>query len=256
MLYQCPSHFWLYFSSFAAAFFCIAYAVIHYWSIVAYPPEGLAWWIPHGFAVICLFMGLFGVWFLYSSAFIVRRITAVPAGLLPAAQLRAAAARAKAKGPGRASAAASASASSAAAQLQAGPVALECEVSSLLPFLPARKIVAAPGEVLLPFKFAGLPMATHAGKGVPSPPPPPRGVIGRIAKPFEVLGRGVGGAFHGLRRGLLRQGFAPIKVKGMRYKIDITGGELFEKGKVLDHVVAFRPERFQDTTWQQKMFII
>lgn len=255
VLYQCPSHFWLYFSSFAAASFCITYAVIHYWSVVAFPPEGLAWWIPHGFAVICLFMGLFGVWFLYSSAFIVRRITAVPAALLPAAQLRAAAARAKGKAKSQGSG--KTSAAEEATQLHANPITLECEVSSLLPFLQPKKVLAAPGEVLLPFKFAGLPMAKDAGKAVPPPPPPPPdGVIGRIAKPFEVLGRGVRGAFLGFRRGLLRQGFAPIKVKGMRYKVDVTGGKLFENGKVLDHIVAYRPERFQDSSWQEKMFII
>lgn len=200
-------------------------------------------------------MALFGIWFLYSSAFIVRRITAVPTGLLPAAQLRSAAAQAKGKPKGATRAERETAAAAAAAQLQAEcPVMLESEVSSLLPFLQPRKIVARPSEVLLPFKFSSLPMAKEAG-GVVAPPPAD-GVIGRIARPFEALGRGTSGAFSGLRRGLLREGFAPIKVNGMRYKIDVTGGKLFEQGRVLDHVVAFRPERFHDASIHEKILII
>lgn len=261
VLYECPSHFWLHFSSFAAASFCIVYAVIHYWSFVANPPEGLAWWIPPGFALICIVMGLFGVWFLYSSAFIVRRITAVPTDLLTEAQLRVAAAKAKdrarpqnkarAKAPGKTSAADTVD--QLQLRLQTRPIMLECEVSSLIPLLQPNKVVAAPNQVLLPFKFADLPMAKEAGNAMP---PPPRGVIGSIARPFQALVRGVGDAFHGLRRGLLRNGFAPVRVKGMRYKIDVTGGKLFEKGRVLDHVVTYGPGSLHQSTWQEKVFII
>lgn len=233
VLYQCPSHFWLYFSSFAAATFCIAYALINYMNVVVHPPEGLAWWIPHGFAVICLFMGGFGLWFLYSSAFIVRRVTAVPTRSLSAVQLRAAGLGVKAAGG-------------------SAPVLLECQVSSIVPFLQPRKVLARPDEVLLPFRFADLPMAN-------APEATPRssvGVLDAIATPFRVVNREMSGAFGGLRRGLLRQGFAPIKVKGRRYKIDVTGGTLFERGKVLDQIVLFKPNRFLNPTWQEKLFII
>lgn len=233
MLYQCASHFWLYFSSFAAATFCIAYALINYMNVVVRPPEGLAWWIPHGFAVICLFMAGFGLWFLYSSAFIVRRVTAIPPSSLSPGQRRAA--------------------DLSDNRLPDNRLLLECQVSSLVPFLPPRKVLARPNEVLVPFLFGGLPMAQAPQATAPRPA---IGVVDAIARPFRVVNRQVSGAFAGLRRGLLRQGFAPIKVKGRRYKIDVTGGELFGSGRVLDHIVRYRPHDFKKSTWQEKLFII
>ncbi|KAF3769622.1 hypothetical protein M406DRAFT_221286, partial [Cryphonectria parasitica EP155] len=229
VLYQCPSHFWIHVSSLSAAVFCIAYAVFHYWNSVVHPPEGLAWYVPHLFAVICLTMVSAGFWFLYSTAFIVRRITAIPKTAVPASYLRA--------GPGNTMTPAR---QALLAALQESPVALECEMSMLVPFLPTKKVIAAPSEVWLPFRFQAMPLAS-AAPAEAATPQGGGGVMSMITRPFKAFGRGVNGAFLGLRRGLLREGFAPIKVKGTRYKVDITSGNLFDKGRAVDALLPYRP---------------
>lgn len=200
--------------------------------------------VPHGFAFICLTMACAGIWFMYSTAFIVRKITAIPKTSLPASYLKGGAGKARKK--------MSADEEQSLQALQASPIALECELSKMIPLLPAKKIIAAPSQVLLPFKFANTPVAMAAGQVVQ--PSPVDGFIGKIAKPFEFLGRGGSSAFQGLKRGLLREGFSPIKIKGLRYKVDVTGGKLYNKGKVIDHVVAYRPERFLNASWQDHLF--
>lgn len=188
-------------------------------------------------------MAFVGMYFVCSTAFIVRKITAIPKSTLPASYLKGGVGKRKKMSPAE---------EQSLQALQASPIALECELSKMIPLLPAKKIFAAPSEVMLPFKFANTAMAAEAGKAVQ--PPPVDGFIGKVAKPFEYLGRGFGGAFSGLRRGLLREGFSSIKIKGLRYKIDVTGGKLYNKGKVIDHVVAYRPERFLSPSVPERIF--
>lgn len=231
MLYEGPSHFWLRVSSLSASVFCMTYVGIQYWSVVAFPPEGLAWWVPHLFVPIILVMGGAGGWFALSTAHIIRSIRAVPRSMLPKSYLTGGRAK-KTKEEERSLAA-----------LNASPVALDISLSNVVPFLPAKRIIAAPEEVVLPFKMQSTPV----GLGVAAQAPAPKaagGVMGLVVAPFEALGGALRGPFMGLRRGLLREGFAKIKVKNKNYKIDITGGKVLDQGKILDHVVAFRPNRF------------
>lgn len=231
MLYEGPSHFWLRVSSLSASVFCMSYVGIQYWSVVAFPPEGLAWWVPHLFVPIIMVMGAAGGWFALSSAHIIRSIKAVPKGMLPKTYLTGGKAK-KTKEEEQSLVA-----------LNASPIALDISLSGIVPFLPAKRIIAAPEEVLLPFKMQSTPLGMGLTAEAPAPKPA-GGVMGMFAAPFNALGRAVRGPFMGLRRGLLREGFAKVKVKGKTYKIDITGGKVLDHGKILDHVVAFRPNRF------------
>lgn len=257
-LYEGPSHFWLHFSSLAAATFFIAYAFIAYTNFVAKPPEGLHWLVPHLWAFVCLFMAACGLYFMYSSAFIIRRLTAVPTASLPPAYLKdlqalAAGATATAtttaagKGGGVVKGKLMSKEQEQTLRAMAGsPVVVECELSKIIPFVAAKKIYAAPSQVEVPFRFAGLRMQrshnnnnnNHGAND--ALPRPPVDAIGKIAQPFERLGKGTGAAWSGLKRGLTREGWSPIKIKGMRYKIDVNGGKVLDMGKAVDQLVRHR----------------
>ena len=62
-----------------------------------------------------------------------------------------------------------------------------------------------------------------------------------MTAPFRHAGSAIGAAFTGLRRGLNREGFAKIKVNGIQYKFDVTGGWALDEGKALDRVLHVRP---------------
>lgn len=230
VLYEAPSHFWLRASGLSASVFCMGYVGMHYWSIMVHPPEGLVWWVPHAFVPILLAMGYFSGHFALSTINIVKSITAVPRALLPRSYLTGGVAK-KSKQEERSLAA-----------LNASPVALEVAVTPLVPLLPPKKIVVAPEEVMLPFKMQSTPVGRGAGAVVAAPR---RGgdVMDRIAAPFEALGRAFKGPFSGIARGLTRDGFAKIQVKGEKYKVDVLGGKALDDGKILDHLVAYRPDR-------------
>ena len=230
VLYEGPSHFWLRASGLSASVFCMGYVGIHYWSIMVHPPEGLIWWVPHAFVPILLAMGYFGGHFAFSAANIVSSITAVPQRLLPRSYLTGGAAK-RSKQEERSLVA-----------LNASPVALEISLSQMLPLLPPKKIVVAPEEVAMPFKMQSTPV----GRGAVGETQAPRGggdVMSRIAAPFEAFGRAVKRPLGGIVRGLTREGFAKIQVKGNKHKIDVLGGKVLDGGKILDHLVTYRPNR-------------
>lgn len=215
ILYQSPSHFWLRFSSLSAATFLISYACINYYVTIAHPQPGLAWWVPVAFSLVCLVSACLGYLFLFSTARIVRRITAVPTSSLPASYLR---------GGKKLTAVEEKSLNA----LRASPIALECEVGGTLPLLGRRKFVAAPSNVILPFKFEQAPLS--------------RATAGKV----------VGGALSGLRRGLTSEGFAPIMINGKRCKIDVFSGQVLENGKNLDVLMPYRPDKFSNT-WLDRL---
>lgn len=232
ILCKAPSHFWLLFSSISAATFCVTYALFNYWYNVAHPPANLAWWVPHSFAFICLFMAMLGLRFIWSSSYIVRRITAIPRSQLPKSFLTGGA-------DGKAGKLSPAHKRSLDA-IKASPIALECELRKTIPLLPPQKIIVAPNEVQLPFKMAEKPCGLLSGTR--PPPPPAQDFIGRtIARPFEALRVGPSGVWKDVRRGLTAEGLSPIKIKDIKYKIDITGGEMLAKGDALDALVTQRP---------------
>lgn len=230
VLYEGPSHFWLRASGLSASVFCMGYVGIHYYTIMVHPPEGLAWWVPHAFVPILLAMGYFGGHFAFSAANIVSSITAVPRGMLPRSYLTGGKAK-RSKQEDRSLAA-----------LNASPVALEVSLSQMIPLLPPKKIVVAPEEVAFPFKMQSTPVGRGAVAGAPVPSRA-EGVMDKIAAPFEAFGQAVKRPLSGIVRGLTREGFAKIKVKDNKHKIDVTGGKVLDGGRILDHLVAYRPGR-------------
>lgn len=216
ILYQAPSHFWLRVSSLSAATFLISYAGINYYTTIAYPQPGLAWWVPVAFSLVCLVSAALGYLFLFASARIVRRITAVPTASLPASYLKGGKKMTEAE-------------NKALNALQASPIALECDVGGTIPLLGHRKFIAAPSNVLLPFRFVQAPVS-RAAEGRPSQ----------------------AGAISSLRRGLTSEGFSPIMINGKRCKIDVLYGQVFDHGKTLDVLMPYQPGKFSNT-WLDRL---
>lgn len=214
ILYQSPSHFWLRFSSISAAFFLISYAGINYYMTIWHPQPGQTMFVYYAFAMICFTAAAIGYLFLVSTARIVRRITAVPTTSLPASYLKGA------KNP-------TATEQEALNALRASPIALECEVGGTLPLLGRRKLVAAPSDVLLPFRFMQAPVS--------------RAPDGKAT-----------GMFDGLRRGLTSEGFSPVMINGKRCKIDVFNGKVLEDGRMLDILMPYRPDKLSNT-WLDRL---
>ncbi|KAJ2974594.1 hypothetical protein NUW58_g8612 [Xylaria curta] len=62
-----------------------------------------------------------------------------------------------------------------------------------------------------------------------------------MTAPFRDAGRALG-LLGKLRRGLTGEGFAPVFIKGVQYKLDIEGGYALENGQVLDRLVKIQPD--------------
>lgn len=214
VLYEASNHFWLRFAAISAALSCVTFAGVHYYTTVLYPPPGLAWYVPVAYSLVSMALAMLGWLFLFSTARIVCKITAIPTTSLPQAYLK----------PGSANM--SAEQSSALKKIRASPIVLECLVNETIPLLGNSKIVAVPSDVLTAFKWMQAPVS----RGMPQPR----------------------GALLGLRRGLMSEGFAPIMIKGRRYKIDVFAGKVFDNGSMLDSLMPYRPSQFT-FTWVDKM---
>ncbi|KAK3692566.1 hypothetical protein B0T22DRAFT_17532 [Podospora appendiculata] len=237
LLYEAPSHLWFRVASFTSGAFCVSYTVYQYWSVYLHPPEGLYSWVPHAFGIICLFMGSMGAYFVLGTRRIVRTIEAVPAAL----------ARTHPKGylPGS----------------RHPPIPLYIEVASsrVLPFLPPRRQLYLPEDVLMPFRMQGvLSGQTNAGQLAQS-----AGLKAQIAQraekqarikarqeelanhrmtvPFRDMGKALKVIYQGVTRAFNRDGFAKMKLKGQEYKIDVSSGWALDDGRAMDRLLLLRP---------------
>jgi len=230
LLYEAPNQFWFTFSAFNAGAFCISYVAVQYYTIFVNTPPGLAWWVPHGYAIICGFMATIGFYWMRWPSRIVRAISAVP---VPAGS-----------GSG-------------------GPAQLQLEVATRrwVPFLPLKKKRYALEEVHVPAKVASLVYAASgkAAAGLDKLSPRERLLRARaeeerkakarqyeldhiMTAPFRHFGRGMKAAFSGMARALTREGFAKIRLKKAELKLDVKGGWFLDEGKALDRLIHARPD--------------
>lgn len=229
-LYEAPSHFWFRTSSLCAAAFCISYTVYQYWSTYLHPPEGLVWWVPYAFGVICVFMASVGTYFAMGTLRIVKTIEAVPAvaEALPRALLGKPAA-------------------------QRPPIYIMVHTQRLVPFLPTKKLAYWPEQVRLPFRMTEAVAAAR-----PAPPSARDRLLARQAEreanekrakydrehlmtvPFRDAKRAAGTAWQGIARAFFREGFAKIELAHWNYKIDVTGGWALDDGRAIDRVLSVR----------------
>lgn len=58
-----------------------------------------------------------------------------------------------------------------------------------------------------------------------------------MTAPFRDGARAAGTVMAGIRRGITGEGFAPLIVNGVKYKLDITSAYALDEGRALDRVV-------------------
>ncbi|KAI0383095.1 hypothetical protein F5Y04DRAFT_39297 [Hypomontagnella monticulosa] len=58
-----------------------------------------------------------------------------------------------------------------------------------------------------------------------------------MTAPFRHAGQVIGLIFRSIRRGITGEGFAPITIKDVNYKLDITSAYVLEEGRALDRIV-------------------
>ncbi|KAK4238148.1 hypothetical protein C8A03DRAFT_15359 [Achaetomium macrosporum] len=242
LLYEAPSHFWFRAGCFCSAAFCVSYTVYQYWTVILHPPEGLMWWIPHAFSVILIFMAGMGAYFVLGAGRIVRSIEAVPAAAVAAKQI-----------------AAKAAGAAAAAAAPQSPIYIEVATRRAVPFMPAKKMLLRPEEVLLPMRmytlYAGSNGAEAAQKSMSLAERVRAERAAREAKiaakkyqmdhiltaPFRDAAKAFGTAWGGIKRSFSREGFAKIYLANREYKLDVTGGWALDEGRAMDRLLPVRP---------------
>ncbi|KAK3322501.1 hypothetical protein B0H66DRAFT_601948 [Apodospora peruviana] len=236
LLYEAPSHFWYRFSSFAAGAFCISYTTYQYFEVIAHPREGLAWWVPHAFAVICMFMAGMGTYFVLGTSRLVRSIEVVPTRLLTRTLSR------KAQ--------------------KSSSIYIEITTARPIPFLPPKKTLYLPQEVQLPFRMQGV-LSKFGGQQQSAPQKKSLSMAEQVraeraareakakaaqytrdhilTTPFRDAVSGFRQVWAGIRRPFYREGFAKLQLKDGDYKLDVTGGWTLDDGRAMDRLFAARP---------------
>ncbi|KAK1598682.1 uncharacterized protein LY79DRAFT_655827 [Colletotrichum navitas] len=229
VLYEAGSHFWMKLSAWAAMLMFYSYAGINYYTMLLHPPEDIAAWVPHAFAVICLAMAGFGSYFFYNTRNIVRLVRAVPTALLaPNARGLASGAAAVALNP------------------KTTPIHLEITCKRMLPGR-AKVLVVPPQQVSMPGRIIAQTASSHAS------PAQERAAARReqararaeweydkdhlMTVPFRHAGKGFRAAWYGIRRAVTREGFMQMEVGGQKLKLDVASGWALDDGRAIDRLV-------------------
>jgi hypothetical protein len=220
LLYAAPPHTLYIISSYSAAFFCFAYATYNFNVHYLHPPPNLKAWIPIAFGGVCFLVACFGGYLVLGPARLIKTITAVPA------------AQPLAKGAAR-----------------HGPLAIEIELRKMLPlpFFPARKVIAAPEDMMLNRRIYVPPVdpRQHAAERLEERRRLEREQEEERQKsiwwrPFRDANKAFYKLFKAMRLVWTRESFLELQVKRQKYKLDIGGGWALDEGKALDRVVRVK----------------
>ncbi|KAK7951724.1 uncharacterized protein PG986_007452 [Apiospora aurea] len=226
-------------SSYAAGLVCIGGAVVNLYYNVYNPPPGLGDWIPYAFSAVAVMLGFLGMNFALMPAHVVRLIRVLPS----AAGKPVAAAGAR---PGLVGGVGGNSAVS-------HKVQLEVLVRRLTPIpgFPLKRIVVEPNEVIMktplfhpkkpePTEIEKMRMGREWEKRKKEQQQYNRDHL--MTAPFRDGAWVIGQFFNAIRRGLTGEGFAPIEIKGGKYKLDIVKGYALEDGRALDRIVRIESD--------------
>ncbi|KAI1807888.1 hypothetical protein F4811DRAFT_503562 [Daldinia bambusicola] len=220
-LYEAAPHGVFLLSSYTAGFFFVGCAAINIILNVYNQPEGLHWIVSVGFGAMGVLLAAAGTRFALMPAGMIRSIKVLPAKSVKASD-------------------------SAAAKANL-PVRLEIEARRSMPFpgLPLRRIQADPSDVVMkaPLYNRKAPLSEYE-KVLLKKQEEARRKQEReyemnhlMTAPFRHARQAFGLLFKNFRRGLTGEGFAPIYVNGVRYKLDITSAYVLEEGRALDRIV-------------------
>ncbi|KAH8159570.1 hypothetical protein CIB48_g8682 [Xylaria polymorpha] len=205
-------------SSYGASFFCFGSAAINSWFNVFNLPPGISQWVPVGFGVISFVFAALGTIFALRPASIIRSIQLLPRQL---------------QAPGS----------------PPGPVLLEVAARRIAP-LPLKRIRVEPERVVLLNRMhhravvlSQEEMAVKKLKDAERRKAERQYELDHLmTAPFRDARRLSSSLLGNIRRGLTGEGFAPVFVNGVRYKLDIDGGYALENGQVLDRLVKIQSD--------------
>ncbi|KAI1752943.1 hypothetical protein F4782DRAFT_530058 [Xylaria castorea] len=222
MLYEAAPQMGFLISSYGAGLFCLGSAGINSWFNVFNLPPGISSWVPVGFGVVSFVFAALGTVFAMRPSSIIRSIQ-----LLPNAALQ----HAPGSPPQR--------------------ILLEVAARRNIPLpLPVKRIRVGPENVVLVNRLQHRPVVlTRDQMAAKKLEDAKRRKAEReyeldhlMTAPFRDAGRASSTLFGNIRRGLTGEGFAPVFVNGVRYKLDIEGGYALENGQVLDRLVKIQPD--------------
>jgi hypothetical protein len=209
-------------SSYGAAFFCFGSAGINSWFNVFNLPAGISQWVPVGFGVISFVFAALGTVFALRPTSIIRLIKVLPYS------------------------------ASQASGSSSQRVMLEVTARRIAPIpLPLKRMQVAPEQVAMVNRMQHRPVVLSreemAAKKLEEAK---RRKEEReyeldhlMTAPFRDAGRASSTIFGNIRRGLTGEGFAPVYINGVKYKLDIDGGYALENGQILDRLVKIQPDQ-------------
>lgn len=219
------------FSSYTAGLFCMAGAAANVLFNVYNVPEGIHFAVPVAFGAMGILMAYIGTRFALMPAGAIRSINVLPAR------------SARAAGPAAKTTPLSASVL---------PVRLEIEVRRNLPFpgLPLRRFEVDPDNVIMKAPMYNRKSApSDYEKMLMKQEEAARRRKEReyemshlMTAPFRHTGRAFKMFFANFRRGLTGEGFAPVLINGVKYKLDITSAYVLEEGRALDRIVRIEED--------------
>ncbi|KAI0816551.1 hypothetical protein GGR55DRAFT_627412 [Xylaria sp. FL0064] len=210
-------------SSYGAAFFCMGSAGINSWFNVFNLPPGLSPWIPVGFGVVSFMFAAIGTIFALRPSSIIRSISVVPysqsqrQGLEPLPQ----------------------------------SITLEVTARRISPIpLPVKRFQVKPEQIALVNRMQPRVMVLSEGERIAKQR---EDAIRRkqerqydldhlMTAPFRDAGRVSSTIWSNIRRGLTGEGFEPVYINGVQYKLDTEGGYALENGQVMDRLVKIQPD--------------
>jgi len=140
------------------------------------------------------------------------------------------------------------------------PIYIEVQTQRMVPFLPRKKVLLWPDQVLLPFRMADAVAARGISGGAPNKPPMTLkaqveaaraekdakakaykyDVEHRMTIPFRDAKKGFKVVWDGISRAFYRDGFAKIDLDGVQYKIDVSGGWAMDNGRAMDRLFPIK----------------
>lgn len=230
------------FSSYAAGVTLFGGATINSIVNVFNLPEGVPEWVAFPFGFVSVMMAVVGARFAMTPAGVVQTIRVLPAVSSASA------------GPSKTTPKPLPSATSATSPVSPSRAQLEVMVrrTTPVPGLPLQRILCEPHEIIMKARMYNRPPPTLT--------PMEQAFADRktaaqkqaeieyekthiMTAPFRHGWWALKTFFVSIRQGLTGEGFAPIEVKGVKYKLDITDGYALDEGRALDRIVQIDEDR-------------
>lgn len=277
-LYAAPPQGWFLLSSYLGGAYCFSYAAFHVYSVYFLVPAGVdpgqaPQWVQTALFAVTGLMGAFGTFLLLAPGRCVLRLTALPLSLAASGGTSGGVAGLGAEWKGVDKPLAkfvAAKQPKDGSRASLAPVAVEARIRrTLAPFLPPKRILFAPQDIVLPTRMHTLlgarssltdaerTMALRARRAETSGPSETLDEGGLLKRVRRLLpwsrrqmprgGDQVGeaeavsvtgpGFWASVRRAFTREGFAKVRMAGKTYKVDFLGAWALEDGRALDRLV-------------------